>query len=147
MQPAGRAIDARPAESTPARNDRRIVDLVPRSGRGRATGPSSSPARISRPENARKRAPIVGRNARRLSATIVTRVASWTLARTPAAVVCADVIDTLAAGDEQERRSRLLLLNETSRLRQLDRGAIRYRVGRIRAVAGTRRRARCPLLL
>jgi hypothetical protein len=36
----------------------------------------------------------------------------------------------LGLDDEQERRSRLLLLNRTSRLRQLDRGAIRYRVGR-----------------
>ena len=36
--------------------------------------------------------------------------------------------------DEQQRRSRLLLLNETSRLRQFDRRAIRYRVGRRPAV-------------
>jgi hypothetical protein len=39
----------------------------------------------------------------------------------------------LGLDDEQERRSRLLLLNRTSRLRQLDRGAIRYRVGRLGA--------------
>ena len=56
-------------------------------------------------------------------------------------------VATLALDDEHEHRSGLLLPNEPSRPRPLDRGATRYRVGRIRAAAGTRRGARCPLLL
>jgi hypothetical protein len=55
--------------------------------------------------------------------------------------VCADSHETCAADDKHERRSRLLLLDETSRLRPLDRGANRYRVGRRPAVM-TRRPAR-----
>jgi hypothetical protein len=43
--------------------------------------------------------------------------------------------DVLALDDEQERKSRLLLLDETSGLPLLDRGAARYRVGRNAAAA------------
>jgi hypothetical protein len=51
----------------------------------------------------------------------------------------------LGLDDEQERRSRLLLLNRTSRLRQLDRGAIRYRVGRLGAAQREGRRCATAL--